>query len=438
MDKLMNKIVCPECGTEIELDDEKYSRIVAQVRTEQFEKEVLDQVNAVKEQQEAKQQKLLADTKTRYTMDLAEKEKEIARLLEQVKNADTAQKQEVEAVKMQAVIRHREELEEKERLILELQAKAETADKDKQIAISAAVEAVKKENMELRVQIEQEKRSADAREHELKESHKWEVNQMKEQIEFYKDLKIRQSTKMLGETLEQHCMTVFRQHRDEFPNAVFDKDNTAVEGTKGDFVLKEVTDDGIEVVSIMFEMKNEADATVKKHKNEEFLDKLDKDRQKKKCEYAVLVTTLEPDDEVYNEGIVAAHQYDKMFIIRPQFFLTIIRVLRKAALASIDARRELMTIQRENLDIQKFDEKIFDIRDKFEKHYGMAQGHFNKVIKEIDDAIKKLEAIKESLGKTGYQLSQANNRLQDLTIKKLTKGNIGMQQKFLAAGIPIE
>ena len=398
----MNVIECPNCHAVFSLDEDQYASITAQVRTEQFEKEVAAQVRAVKEQQEALQGKALTEAEGKYRLELARKEAEIIRLQEQAKNL------------------------------------ANAAETDKKLAVSEAVEAMKKENMELQVQIEQEKRSADAREHDLKESHKRDMEMLNEQIEFYKDMKVRQSTKMLGESLEQHCMTVFRQHRDEFPNAYFEKDNEVVEGTKGDFVFRENTDDGLEILSIMFEMKNEADDTVRKHRNEDFLAKLDRDRQKKNCEYAVLVTTLEPNDEVYNEGIVAAYQYEKMFIVRPQFFLTMIRVLRKAALASIEARRELMLIRRENLDIQKFDEKLFEIRDQFGKKCAYAQDHFDKAIKEINATIKHLENVRDELEMTGKQLSQADTKLQDLTIKKLTKGNIGMQQKFLDAGIPIE
>ena len=398
----MNVIECPNCHAVFSLDEDQYASITAQVRTEQFEKEVAAQVRAVKEQQEALQEKALTAAEGKYRLELARKEAEIIRLQEQAKSL------------------------------------ANAAETDKKLAVSEAVEAMKKENMELQVQIEQEKRSADAREHDLKESHKRDMEMLNEQIEFYKDMKVRQSTKMLGESLEQHCMTVFRQHRDEFPNAYFEKDNEVVEGTKGDFVFRENTDDGLEILSIMFEMKNEADDTVRKHRNEDFLAKLDRDRQKKNCEYAVLVTTLEPNDEVYNEGIVAAYQYEKMFIVRPQFFLTMIRVLRKAALASIEARRELMLIRRENLDIQKFDEKLFEIRDQFGKKCAYAQDHFDKAIKEINATIKHLENVRDELEMTGKQLSQADTKLQDLTIKKLTKGNIGMQQKFLDAGIPIE
>ena len=434
----MNEIKCPNCGAVFQVDEAGYAEIVAQVRNEQLEKDVQAQVTLVKEQQAALQEKLLMEAESRYRLELAQKEQEIVQLQEQAKGLADAQKRELEALQDKAEMKRREDLAEKDRQILELQAKANAAETDKKLAVSVAVEAIKKENMELQVQIEQEKRSAADKAHTMAEAHKSEVEHLKEQVEFYKDMKIRQSTKMLGETLEQHCLTVFNQHRDAFPNAYFEKDNDVVEGTKGDFVYRESTDDGIEILSIMFEMKNEADDTVKKHKNEEFLAKLDKDRQKKNCEYAVLVTTLEPDNELYNEGIVSAYQFEKMFIVRPQFFLTLIRVLHKAALASIEARRELMLIQRENLDVKKFDETLLEFRDQFGRKCSYAQDHFDKTIKEINEAIRHLEKVRDELELTGKQLGQANSKLQDLTIKKLTKGNIGMQQKFLDAGIAIE
>ena len=250
---------------------------------------------------------------------------------------------------------------------------------------------------------------------------------------------MRLSTKMIGESLEQHCMDLFNRARaDAFPNAYFEKDNEVVDGTKGDFIFRENTVDGIEILSIMFEMKNEADDTAKKHKNEDFLAKLDKDRQKKKCEYAVLVSTLEPDSEYYNDGIVTAYKYEKMFIVRPQFFLPLISLLRKAALSNIETRRELIQIQRENLDVQKFDAALVDFRDKFGRNCALAQDHFEKTVKEINEVIKHLEKVRDELEATGKQLNLANNKAQELTIKQLTKGNIGMQQKFLDAGIPIE
>ena len=302
MDKLMNMIKCPECGAEIPLDEENYSRIVAQVRSEQFDKEVAAQVKAVKEQQEAKNKTLLVEAKNKFQqelglkeqeiarlqeqakslsekqkremvsvldkaeakrmMDLAEKDKEITRLQEQVKGAEHAQKQELEVVRDKAEMKRREDLAEKDREIQELQTKLSNVETEKQLALTQAVQNIEKENAELRIQIEQEKRSATDKARNMEEAHKHEVEQLNGLIDFYKEMKIRQSTKMLGETLEQHCLTVFRQHRDEFPNAVFGKDNEVVEGTKGDFVYRETSDDGIEVLSIMFEMKHEADETV--------------------------------------------------------------------------------------------------------------------------------------------------------------------------------
>ena len=438
MEKLLNTIECPNCHTVIELDDENYSRIVAQVRTEQFDKEVMAQVNAVKEQQEEKQQSMLANVETQYKLDLAAKDQEIARLQEQAKSVADAQKKELESLQDKAEILRQQELAEKDRQIQALEAKAENAENEKQLAVTKAVQGVEKENSELRIQIEQERRSAADKAHTVELAHKHEVEQLNGLIDFYKDMKIRQSTKMLGETLEQHCMTVYRQHRDEFPYATFEKDNEVVEGTKGDFVFRETLLEGVEFLSIMFEMKNEADDTVKKHKNEDFLAKLDKDRQKKNCEYAVLVSTLEPDDEVYNEGIVAADKYDKMFIVRPQFFLTMIRVLHKAALANVETRKALVQIQRENLDVQKFDEALVEFKDKFGWNCDQAQKHFKKTLGEINVVIDHLIKVRDELEATGKQLGQANSKLQDLSIKKLTKGNYGMQQKFLDAGIQID
>ena len=434
----MKPIICPNCHEEFEIEDTQYAEIVAQVRNEQYEKEVADKIAVLKREQEAVLASMMSETENKHNQALAAKDQEITRLQEQAKSQADAQKLELEALRDKAELKRKEEMAEKDRRIQELQAKTEAAETEKRLAVTEAVEELRNKNHDLSVQIEQERRAADTRLHDLSESHKRDVERLNEQIEFYKDMKIRQSTKMLGETLEQHCWITYNQHRDEFPNASFEKDNEVVEGTKGDFVYRESMIEGAEILSIMFEMKNEADDTVKKHKNEEFLAKLDKDRRKKNCEYAVLVSTLDPENELYNEGIVAAYQYDKMFIVRPQFFMTLIRVLHKAALANVETRRELMLIQRENLDVQKFDEALIDFRDKFGKNCAHAQDHFVKTIKEINEAIKHLEKVRDELEATGKQLTLANNKAQDLTIKRLTKGNIGMQQKFLDAGIPIE
>ena len=395
----MNKIQCPNCGEVFEIDESKYSEIVAQVRNEQFEKEVAVQKEAFRREQEALQKSILAEAENKHLLDLTRKDQQI----------------------------------------LELQARVKEAETVKELAVTQAVQGLDKENGELKARIEQVKHEAEIREMGMKEQHKNEVQYLKDALEQSRDFKMRLSTKMIGESLEQHCMDLFNRARaDAFPNAYFEKDNEVVDGTKGDFIFRENTVDGIEILSIMFEMKNEADDTAKKHRNEDFLAKLDKDRQKKKCEYAVLVSTLEPDSEYYNDGIVTAYKYEKMFIVRPQFFLPLISLLRKAALSNIETRRELIQIRRENLDVQKFDAALVDFRDRFGRNCALAQDHFEKTIKEINEAIRHLEKVRDELEATGKQLNLANNKAQELTIKQLTKGNIGMQQKFLDAGIPIE
>ena len=331
------------------------------------------------------------------------------------------------------------DLFEKDQEILRLKESARSADTREQLAVQTAVQQKETEIVSLRDQIRLEKQAAEIREQGLKEAHKTEVARLEAEVEQYRDFKMRQSTKMIGESLEQHCLISFNQVRMmAFPRAYFEKDNEVVEGTKGDFVYREETEDGLPLLSILFEMKNEADATEKKHKNEDFIDKLDKDRKKKNCEYAVLVSMLEPDSDLYNAGIVTEYRYEKMFIIRPQFFIPLISLLRNAALSGIQARRELELVRRQNLDVQQFDQALLEFRDKFGKNYQIAQSHFEKAISEIDETIKHLEKVKESLTKSGNQLRLANDKAQDLTIKKLTKGNPTMRDKFEEAGISID
>lgn len=266
----------------------------------------------------------------------------------------------------------------------------------------------------------------------IKEEYDFKIKGKDEEIAFYKDLKVKQSTKMLGETLEQHCEIAFNQIRmTAFPNAYFEKDNDVVEGTKGDFIFKEKTDDGIEFLSIMFEMKNESDLTSTKHKISDFFDKLDKDRKNKKCEYAIIVTTLEADNELYNNGIVdVSYKYPKMYVIRPQFFIPMITLLRNSALNNIQTLRELQMIREQNIDISNFEASMNDFKDKFSKNYESAATHFSKAIDEIDKSITHLQKIKEELLTSQNQLRLANNKVDDLSIKKLTKNNPTMRLKF--------
>ena len=395
----MNEIRCPNCGKVFQVDEAGYAAIVSQVHNEQFEKELADRSAALRREMEASGKNALTELAMKHERELAAKDQEILRLREGAKSAGT----------------------------------------EKELAVKMAVQEKETEIMALRGHIVQEKQAAEIREQGMREAHKAEVARLESEVEQYKDFKMRQSTKMIGESLEQHCLTSFNQVRMmAFPHAYFEKDNEVVEGTKGDFVFREETEDGLPLLSILFEFKNEAAATEKKHKNEDFIDKLDKDRKKKNCEDAVLVTMLEPDSELYNAGIVTEYRYEKMFIIRPQFFLPLIALLRNAAMSGIESRRELELARRQSLDVRQFDQALFDFRDKFGKNYQIAQGHFDKAIGEIDETIKHLEKVKDSLTRSGNQLRLANDKAQDLTIKKLTKDNPTMRAKFEEAGISID
>ena len=309
----------------------------------------------------------------------------------------------------------------------------------KEIEIKNAVEEKEKilnekdlNILKLKSDIDTIKSNSLLNEKRIKEEYDFKIKGKDEEIAFYKDLKVKQSTKMLGETLEQHCEIAFNQIRmTAFPNAYFEKDNDVVEGTKGDFIFREKTDDGIEFLSIMFEMKNESDLTSTKHKISDFFDKLDKDRKNKKCEYAIIVTTLEADNELYNNGIVdVSYKYPKMYVIRPQFFIPMITLLRNSALNNIQTLRELQMIREQNIDISNFEASMNDFKDKFSKNYESAATHFSKAIDEIDKSITHLQKIKEELLTSQNQLRLANNKVDDLSIKKLTKNNPTMRLKF--------
>ena len=432
----MNEIKCPNCGKVFQVDEAGYAAIVAQVHTEQFEKEIADRLKAARRELEAKQQAAAAQEAGRYQQVVAQKEQEIARLQEQAKSLNDAKQKELEALRLAEEMRRSRELAEKEREITELRDSAKSFEQDKQLAVMTAVQKKDTEITGLRVQIEQEKQAAAGKLQSMEENHRHEVARLEEEIERYRDFKLRQSTKMIGENLEQHCLNAFNEVRMmAFPDAYFEKDNEVVEGTKGDFIYREDAEDGIPLLSIMFEMKNEADATEKKHANTDFLDKLDKDRKKKGCEYAVLVTMLEPDNELYNNGIVTAYQYPKMYIVRPQFFIPLISLLRNAALSNLQTRRELAMVRQQNLDVRQFEAALVDFKDKFGRNYDLASKHFSTAIDEIDQTIRHLEKVKEYLTKSENQYRLANDKAQDLSIRKLTKGNPTMQEKFRQAGI---
>jgi hypothetical protein len=365
-----------------------------------YEKKLQEAKKAEELQKQLDLEKANANIKAQYQNLLAQKEQEIADLKSTIKNSDLAK--ELEIKKTEA--KNAEDLKNKEFEIKELELKLKSKDTENDLKLKG-----------------------------IEDNYKTQLAQKDAQIDFYKDLKIKASTKLLGETLEQHCQNSFNSIRmTSFPNAYFEKDNDAsISGSKGDYIFREQTEEGAEVVSIMFEMKNEADTTATKHKNEDFFKELDKDRNEKKCEYAVLVSMLEADNEYYNNGIVdVSYKYPKMYVIRPQFFIPIISLLRNANFRTVETKNELERIKNQNLDITNFENKLLDFQDKFNKNVLTAKNKFDEAINEIDKTINHLTKVKEALLSSENNLRLANDKAQDLSIRKLTYNNPTMKEKF--------
>ena len=393
----MQELKCPNCGEVFQVDESGYAQIVSQIRDKEFETELKrreEELNKNRErdlelvrlEQEKKQEAVLNAKNT----ELSEKDKEILELKTKLTNAESEKKIAV----MEAVALKEKEVTEKNNVINELNGKLNLTEKETELNIKT-----------------------------LKESYEIRLKDKDEQIAHYKDFKARQSTKMIGETLEQHCMSEFNKIRmTAFPTAYFEKDNDTKTGSKGDFIFRENTEDGVELVSIMFEMKNEADETKTKHKNEDFFKELDKDRREKNCEYAVLVSTLEMDNEYYNTGIVdVSYKYPKMYVIRPQLFIPMITLIRNASLNSLQYKREIKVMKEEQLDIFNFQENLETFKTGFNKNFKDASDRFQDAIKGIDKTIDQLEKIKSALLTSEKHLTAANNKIEDVTIKKLTK-----------------
>ena len=394
----MKEIKCPNCGQVFQVDESGYASIVQQVRDSEFNKEL-----------RRREEELQENTKSRI---------QIARMEQEKKSAEELQKKEAKIAAL-------------DKEIETLKAKIEGAETEKKLAVTEALNKKDRELAEktmtiteLEGRLESKDTEGELREKSLKEQYETALKMKDEQIEYYKDFKARQSTKMVGESLEQHCQNQFNQIRmTAFPRAYFEKDNDARTGSKGDFIFRESSEDGTEFISIMFEMKNEMDETATKHKNEDFFKELDKDRREKGCEYAVLVSMLEADNEYYNNGIVdVSYRYDKMYVIRPQFFVPMITLLRNAALNSLKYQRELMEVKNQQLDISHFEENMNAFKDAFGRNYRLASEKFTKAIEEIDKTISHLQKTKEALLSSENNLRLANNKAEDLSIKKLTKG----------------
>lgn len=417
----MNEIKCPNCGQVFKVDESGFADIVKQIRDHEFEKELREREQLMKQDKENAVKLAEANTKSALQEDVAKKDVEIATLKSRIEASGNEKTLEITAAVAKI---------EKERDALANKLKAKEV--EKQLAVSEAVNKVEKERDTLAGELKAKEAEQKLLEATLKEKHLSELKSKDELIAYYKDMKAKLSTKMVGETLEQHCETQFNQIRaTAFPKAYFEKDNDARTGSKGDYIYRETGAEDTEVISIMFEMKNEQDETTTKKKNEDFLKELDKDRSEKGCEYAVLVSLLEPDSELYNSGIVdVSHRYPKMYVIRPQFFIPMITVLRNAALNSLQYKSELALVRNQNIDITNFEENIETFKSGFARNYDLASRKFKSAVDEIDKTIKGLEKIRENLLSSENNLRLANEKAEDLTIKRLTRGNSTMTRMF--------
>ena len=387
----MNEIKCPKCGTVFQISETDYNLVVKQIRDKEFLKEITLRENEFQKEKESAIKLAQADIEKTLKENINQKEIEINNLKNELKIKDT------------------------EKL---LAIKDAVTDKDKII-----------EDLNNKITLNETKYLL--QEKNIKESYEEKIKSKDEQIAYYKDFKAKQSTKMIGESLEVHCNNEFNKLRPLFKNSYFEKDNDVKTGSKGDFIFRDYDDDGIEIVSIMFEMKNEADETASKHKNEDFFKELDKDRKEKNCEYAVLVSLLEIDNEYYNSGIVdVSYKYEKMYVIRPQFFIPLITLIRGLAINSLGYKRELEIVRNQNIDISHFEENMNTFKEGFSRNYRLASEKFKKAIEEIDKTIDHLQKTKESLLSSENNLRLANNKAEELSIKKLTNNSPTMAKLF--------
>ncbi len=426
----MNQIKCPQCGKEFTIDEASYLDIVSQIKNKEFQLEVYEKLEQVKLQNEKdiviEKSKIESDYKDK----ISEKEKELNNLRQQLESTDNIKKLEV----MNVETKFKEELTSKEKQISELRSKIELINKDKELEAQSAISKKERQFFELNTQIELEKKQMELEKSSLISNYDEQLRLKDEAIASYKDFKAKLSTKMVGESLEQHCENEFNRIRAlAFPNAFFGKDNDARSGSKGDYIYRDTDENNNEIISIMFEMKNQNDETATKKKNEHFLKELDKDRNEKKCEYAVLVSLLETDNELYNNGIVdVSHIYPKMYVVRPQFFIPIISLLRNAGLNTLKYKQEVSLMKKQNIDITTFEEDLNAFKEGFAKNYDLASRKFKTAIDEIDKTITHLQKTKDALLSSENNLRIANSKADNLTVKKLVRKNLTMKATFEA------
>lgn len=392
----MSELKCPHCGKVFTVDESDYAAILQQVHSAEFDREVEKRIEERMGQVKAEEELKVANA-------IADERKKLEKDLDKVKDQ---------------LLKAKEERQK-------LESQLEMAETQKKLEITEATS-------KLEIANQKQKNDYESKLQLQKSQYEGELQQAQTQIDFYKDLKTKMSTKMIGESLEVHCQTQFDQIRaTAFRNAYFEKDNDARTGSKGDFIFRDYSDDGVEYLSIMFEMKNEMDTTATKHKNEDFFKELDKDRKEKGCEYAVLVSLLESDSELYNQGIVdVSHKYEKMYVVRPQFFIPLISLLKNASMNALQYKQELADVREQNLDITHFEEDLMAFKTGFARNYELASRKFKDAIDEIDKSIQHLQKIKDALTSSENNLRLANNKADDLTIKKLTKNNPTMKARF--------
>ena len=428
----MHEIKCPHCHTAFTINEASYADILNQVRTQEFQAEVHERLAQAQAQAKSELAAQQAQDKQQYSQTLAQKEAQIAELAHQLANHE--KDNQLALANLSGSLKT--ELAEKTRQITELQSQnqalAQRMSLERELAIREALAAKERELTELAAQLQLRDSQNQLAQSALRERYEIQLKHKDEEVAFYKDFKARQSTKMVGESLEAHCETEFNRIRAmAFPQAQFGKDNDAAGGSKGDYIFREQDGAGNEIVSIMFEMKNENDETATKKKNEHFFKELDKDRREKNCEYAVLVSLLESDSELYNGGIVdVSHAYPKMYVVRPQFFIPIISLLRNAGLNALKYKQEVAAMREQHIDITNFENELDDFREKFGRNYRLASEKFQAAIKHIDDTIRHLEKTKADLLGAENNLRLANNKAEELTVKNLTRKNPTMKAKF--------
>ena len=430
----MKELKCPKCGNVFKVDEADYAFIVSQVKTAEFDAEINRRLSELHERHKAEQELATAKTEQTFQSQLSKKELELG-----AKDAEIERlKNQLAQIEVQKETELATALAAKDQEIAQLNSTIAQSDSKMQLAVmeernkaQQTVQAKDNEITQLRSAVELEKREAQIHEAALIKQHEDQLRMKQEQVDYYKDMKTKLSTKMVGETLEQHCSIQFEQFiRPLMPNAYFDKDNDATDGTKGDFIFRD-SEDGTEYISIMFEMKNEMDTTATKHKNDDFLKKLDEDRRKKGCEFAVLVSLLEAENDLYNNGIVnKSHLYPKMYVIRPQFFVPFINLLVQASKKSLEYKKQLILAQSKEVDVTNFENQLEEFKDKFGKNYRLASEKFHTAIDEIDKTIDHLQKVRKALVGSEDNLRLANDKAEGLTIRKLTYKNPTMKAKF--------